>query len=83
MATWQLQEAKAKFSELINSAENKGPQIITRRGIKTAVVIPFEEWEKTQKAKKRSLLEILRSGPQGDLPIPPRGSWKMRKPVKF
>ncbi len=83
MATWQLQEAKAKLSEVIDTAEKKGAQIITRRGVKTAVILPFEEWERTQKAKKRSLLEVLRSGPQGDLPIPPRGSWRMRKPVKF
>jgi prevent-host-death family protein len=83
MATWQLQEAKARLSEVIDTAEKKGPQIITRRGVKTAVIVPFEEWERTQAPKKRTLLEILRSGPQGDLPIPPRGSWKMRKPVKF
>ena len=83
MATWQLQEAKAKLSEVIDTAEKKGPQIITRRGVKAAVILPFDEWERTQTAKKRSLLEILRSGPQGELPIPPRGSWKMRKPVKF
>jgi antitoxin Phd len=83
MATWQLQEAKAKLSEVIDTAEKKGPQIITRRGVKTAVIVPFEEWERGQAGKKRSLLEVLRSGPQGDLPIPLRGSWKMRKPVKF
>lgn len=83
MATWQLQDAKARLSEVIDTAEKKGPQIITRRGVKTAVVVPFEEWERTQSVKKRSLLEVLRSGPQGELPIPARGSWKMRKPVKF
>lgn len=83
MATWAVQDAKARFSEVLDLAEKKGPQIITRRGIKTAVIIPFDEWERTQTSKKRSLLEILQSGPQGDLPIPPRGSWKMRKPVKF
>jgi prevent-host-death family protein len=83
MATWQLQEAKAKFSEVIDAAAKKGPQIITRRGIKTAVIVPFDEWERGQVMTRLSLLEILRSGPPGDLPIPPRGNWKMRKPVKF
>jgi antitoxin Phd len=82
MATWQLQEAKAHFSEVVDSAIKKGPQIITRRGVKTAVVIPFEEWERGN-TPKRSLLQVLQSGPQFDLQIPPRGSWKMRKPVKF
>ena len=81
MGTWQLQEAKAKLSEVVDSVKD-GPQIITRRGVKTAVLIPYEEWEQKHKPK-RSLLEVLQSGPQFDLQIPPRGGWKMRKPVKF
>ena len=83
MATWQLQEAKARLSEVIDTAQKKGPQIITQRGVKTAVIHSFEEWEQSQQLKKPTLLEILQSGPQGDLPIPHRSSWKMRKPVKF
>lgn len=83
MATWAVQDAKARFSEVIDAAAKKGPQIITRRGVKTAVIVPFDEWERGQAAAKPSLLEILRSGPQGELSIPPRGNWKMRKPVKF
>ena len=83
MSTWPLQDAKAKLSEVIKSAKKNGPQIITQRGVKSAVVLPFEEWERTQQHNKPTLLEILRSSPDGELPIPPRGSWKMRKPVKF
>jgi len=83
MATWQLQVAKAKLSEVIDTAKRHGPQIITQRGVKSAVVIPFEQWERESQSHKPTLLEILQSGPQGDLPIPPRGAWKMRKPVKF
>jgi prevent-host-death family protein len=83
MATWQLQEAKARLSEVIETAKKNGPQIITQRGVKSAVVLPFDEWESAQQPKGQTLLEILRSGPPGDLPIPPRNRWKMRKPVKF
>ena len=84
MGTWQLQEAKAKLSEVIETAKKDGPQIITQRGVKSAVVLPFDEWESNQQQPKRpTFLEILRSGPPGDLPIPPRKSWRMRKPVKF
>jgi len=83
MGTWQLQEAKARLSEVIETSKRKGPQIITQRGVKSAVVVPFEEWERSLQVDKRTLLEILQSGPQGDLPIPPRGRWKMRKPVRF
>ena len=82
MSTWQLQNAKARFSEVIQSALESGPQIITRRGVKTAVVLPFAEWERTQ-SHKRSLLDVLQSGPQFDLRVPTRGRLKTRKPVKF
>jgi antitoxin Phd len=81
VGTWQLQDAKAKLSELIDTAEKQGPQIITRRGVETVVVVPIEEWRRAQ--PKKTLLEVLQSGPRGELDIPPRGSWKMRKPVKF
>jgi prevent-host-death family protein len=83
MGTWQLQEAKAKLSEVIETAKKDGPQIITQRGVKSAVILPFDEWESNQQSKRPTLLEILRSGPSGDLPIPPRKTWRMRKPVKF
>jgi len=67
---------------MIETAQKDGPQIITRHGVNTAVVVPFEEWEKTQRTKP-SLLEVLQSGPQFDLQIPHRGHLKMRKPVKL
>jgi len=83
MGTWQLQEAKAKLSEVIATAKTQGPQIITQRGVNTAVIVPFEEWERTAIPQKRTLLEILQSGPKGELPIPPRSRWKMRESVEF
>jgi antitoxin Phd len=83
MATWQLQDAKAQLSKVIETAKTDGPQIITQRGVKSAVVIPFDQWERESAARRPTLLEILQSGPDCDLPIPPRGRWKMRKPVQF
>ncbi len=81
MATWQLQEAKAKLSEVIDTAQKKGPQIITRRGVEEAVLVPMDEWRRMKPA--RTLLEVLQSGPDFEIPIPPRGRMRMRKPVKF
>ncbi len=83
MGTWQLQEAKAKLSELLQIAETSGPQTITRRGIEKAVIVPIQQWRTINRASKPTLLQILQSGPQFDLQIPPRGRWKMRKPVRF
>ena len=50
---WQLQEAKNKMSEVINLALTKGPQLITRRGEKTAVLIAYADYEKLCKAQGR------------------------------
>jgi antitoxin Phd len=59
LASWQVQDAKARFSELLDAAIKKGPQVVTRRGIKTAVLVPIEEWERLQKAARPGLKEWL------------------------
>jgi antitoxin Phd len=46
MTTWQLQDAKNKFSQLISQAISEGPQVITRHGVEIAVVIPFANYQK-------------------------------------
>jgi prevent-host-death family protein len=51
MATWQLQEAKARFSELVETARTAGPQVIARRGVETAVLVPAEEWNRSAAQK--------------------------------
>lgn len=93
MGSWQLQEAKAKLSEVIDTAEKDGPQIITRRGVETAVVVPIHEWRQIRNAevpqsasereKSERLLRLLQSGPQFEIPIPPRGKMRHRKPIVF
>jgi prevent-host-death family protein len=42
---WTVAEAKAKFSEVIDSAQNKGPQTITRNGRTAVVVVSAKEWD--------------------------------------
>ena len=61
--SWQLQEAKNCFSEVVDEAARSGPQIITRRGVDTAVVVSVADW--TRLARRRSpLIEILRRAPR-------------------
>ena len=43
---WQLQDAKSKFSQLVEQALTQGVQIVTRRGKKAVVVMPFAEYER-------------------------------------
>ena len=61
---WPLQEAKNRFSEVVSRAcDNKeGPQIVTRRGKRTAVVMAYEDYIKLR-APKESLIEFFQSSP--------------------
>jgi len=59
LASWQVQDAKARFSELLNATIKKGPQVVTRRGIETAVLVPIEEWHRLQRAARPSLKDVL------------------------
>ena len=54
MSTWQVQDAKARFSELLDAALEKGPQIVTRRGAEAAVLVPIEQWRRLQSHVRRS-----------------------------
>jgi antitoxin Phd len=60
--SWQLQEAKNKFSEVVEEAIKRGPQIITRRGVETAVVLSSAEYRKMLLGKKK-LSEFFRQSP--------------------
>jgi antitoxin Phd len=72
---WQLQEAKNKFSEVVDKAISTGPQEITRHGKKTAVVLSFEEYRRLRRRTSsiaeffhRSPLRGIHLGRQGDFP---------------
>lgn len=62
MDTWTVAEAKAKFSEVIDRAQSKGPQIVTRSGRKSVVVVSAEEWERKTK-RVGNLAEFFASSP--------------------
>jgi antitoxin Phd len=59
MGSWQVQDAKARFSEFLDATIKKGPQVVTRRGIETAVLVPIEEWNRLQRAARPSLKTLL------------------------
>lgn len=82
MHTWPVQNAKARFSELLEACITEGPQLVTKRGTETAVLIPIELWRKLQATVKPSLKELLLSdADRADLILPPRGQ-KKRRPVQ-
>lgn len=59
---WQLQNAKNRFSELVQRARKEGPQIVTLRGERAAVVLSAEAFDALT-ADRPSLVEHLLSGP--------------------
>lgn len=62
MGQWQLQDAKARLSELIKSAHEEGPQQVTVRGKPSAVVIAVEEFEAMKRRRPR-FVDFMRSSP--------------------
>jgi len=62
MKTWQLQEAKARLSEVIKQAKKEGPQTITMRGEPTAVVISSSEYERLTHPRE-SFVEFMLKSP--------------------
>jgi antitoxin Phd len=78
---WQLQDAKARFSEFLDTALREGPQTVTRRGVETAVLVPVEEWRRLQSAARPGLKQLLLSdGPRFANIVPKRGGLRRRTP---
>ncbi len=81
---WPVQDAKARFSEFLEASLNEGPQIVTRRGVEAAVLVPFEEWRRLQDSARPTLKELLLTDEgRGEIPVPPRRRLRRRPPVAF
>ena len=81
---WAVQDAKAKFSERLTACLEQGPQVVTKRGHETAVLITIKEWNALKKLAKPSLKSLLLSEEaKGELVIAKRGLGLSRKPVKL
>ena len=62
---WALQDAKNRFSEVVDRAVSEGPQTITRRGRETAVVVSMRDFKRFERlaAPKGSLVSFFRKSP--------------------
>ena len=63
--TWQLQTAKARFSELFRRARTEGPQIVSRQGKEQVVVLSVEQFTQLKKRARqpRSLVQFFAESP--------------------
>lgn len=81
---WQLQEAKNKFSEVVDEAQEHGPQIITRRGEEVAVVISYAEYSQLRRKKPQPLSEFFRQSPLYGVELDlSRDKDIIRSPIEF
>jgi prevent-host-death family protein len=80
MKIWPVQDAKARFSEFLDACITDGPQMVTRRGVEAAVLVPIEVWQRLQASARPSLKQLLLSdiARTADLMIPPRGRARRR-----
>jgi antitoxin Phd len=83
MSKWQLQHAKARFSEFLDAALKKGPQIVTRRGVEEAVLVRMEEWRRLQRESRPSIKDLLLSDTARFEDIVPRRGLRRRTGVDF
>lgn len=70
--TWKLQDAKARFSQLVNDAMSEGPQFVTKHGRDAVVVISTEHYRELL-AERPTFVSYLLSAPKvEEFEIPPR-----------
>ena len=80
MQIWPVQDAKARFSEMLETSLAEGPQVVTKHGKATAVLVPIRQWDALQSSNKRTLKHLLLDHTVvADIPVPPRGGLKLRK----
>jgi len=65
MAEWQVQEAKARFSEVVEKARTEGPQTITRHGRERAVLLSIEDY-RALLSRQTDVRDLLLGGPKVD-----------------
>jgi antitoxin Phd len=79
MKIWPVQEAKARFSELLETCVREGPQLVTKRGAETAVLVPVEDWRRLQRSAGPTLKDLLLADkPKAEFALPVRGRHRRR-----
>lgn len=76
---WQVQSAKARFSEFLEASLTEGPQIVTKRGVETAVLVPIDRWRRLEEMTRPSLKDLLLApDARSDALVPKRGNRRRR-----
>lgn len=65
MHTWQLQEAKSRFSEVVDLSIKEGPQLVTRRGEEAVVILAVNDYRRLS-GQATNLMDCLLNAPRGE-----------------
>ena len=80
MQTWPIHDAKARFSEFLDTCLAEGPQMVTKRGSEAAVLVPVDEWRRLNAAARPTLKQLLLTDQaRAAIPIPARGKARRRR----
>jgi antitoxin Phd len=79
MKSWPVQDAKARFSAMLDACLSDGPQLVTKRGEDAAVLIRVADWKRLNDNARPSMKELLLAdGGRGEIKSPPRGTVRHR-----
>lgn len=78
MNKWPVQDAKSRFSEFLDTCVKSGPQLVTKRGEDTAVLVPVGQWRALTMAARPTLKQLLLEVGPKDICIPARGKVSRR-----
>ncbi len=80
MHTWQLQEAKSRFSEVVELTLRDGPQMVTRRGEEAVVILAVDEYRRLN-GQTLNLIDCLMNAPMGEALLMDRSKEVIRDSV--
>jgi len=83
--SWPVQDAKARFSELLDTCLAEGPQVVSRRGVEAAVLVPIGQWRRLCVAARPSLKALLLAAEpriEGSLPLRGRARRRPLQPPR-
>jgi antitoxin Phd len=81
MKVWPVQDAKARFSELLDTCLREGPQVVTKQGAEAAVLVPVDDWRRMQRSARPTLRDLLLADePRIEFSLPVRGRRRRRTP---
>lgn len=83
MTTWPVQDAKARFSEMLDVCLKDGPQTVSRRGVAEAVLVPIDQWRRLLGDAPTLKQMLLSDDARAELPVPSRKGQRWRQIAAF